>query len=166
MRNWYSAACASATRSFSGVTRKISYPCRFPADGAAFAAASTCATFSASTAWRVNARTDRRLLITSNRSTTRIIPFGTLNGWRDLLGCPTCVERAEEAAAQRWHFAGADYRREFRFGMTVWRPTQRFSTTGGWVDGWTWAESAALSGHNARRSSPVVPFCLSACREI
>ena len=67
---------ASATRSFSCVTRKISYPCRFPADGAAFAAASTCATFSASTASGANARTDRRLLITSNRSTTRIIPLG------------------------------------------------------------------------------------------
>jgi hypothetical protein len=57
------------------VTRKISYPCRFPADGAAFAAASTCATFSASTAGRAYVRTDRCLFITSNKSTTQIIPF-------------------------------------------------------------------------------------------
>src|ERR1017187_7570271 len=75
-KNWSRAARASAARSLSRVTRKISYPCRFPADGAAFAAASTCAIFSASTASGANARTDRRLLITSNRSTTRIIPFG------------------------------------------------------------------------------------------
>src|ERR1035437_2257291 len=137
-------------RTFSCVTRKISYPCRFPADGAAFAAASTCATFSASIASGANARTDRRLLITSNRSTTRIIPFGTLNWRRDLLGCPWSVERTGGSCRTGWHVAGADYRREFRFGMTVWRPTQRSSTTGGWVDGWTWAESAAISVHIGR----------------
>src|ERR1017187_5156862 len=57
-KNWSRAARASAARSLSRVTRKISYPCRFPADGAAFAAASTCAIFSASTPSGANARTD------------------------------------------------------------------------------------------------------------